>query len=469
MQHKKWMIALAFMACGPALADEAGEVAARLAELRAEIAQMKATYEQRIAALEAQLAETRAGHPAQGQSSLPAGAAPATARATTAAQGGATAFNPEISLILQGAYKARKKVAEPGIGGFVRAGGHDHGEEGHDAGHKRGFTLDHTELVLAANIDNRFRGQTTIALIDNEAELEEAWFQTLGLGNGLGLKAGRFFSGIGYQNEQHAHQWDFYEQPLLYQALFGEHGYIQDGVQAKWVAPTDLFIELGAEAGRGERFPGSDRNRNGANSHALFAHVGGDIGASQSWRAGLSWLRTQADGRESHFESELYGEAHGAFSGKSRVWLADFVYKWAPDGNPRNRNFKFQAEYFQRREHGRLGAEDEDGNDLGEAAYRTRQSGYYVQGVYQFTPNWRAGLRYDRLNSGSQNLGENPAGIEALDYRPRRASLMVDYSWSEFSRLRLQFARDRSLPGITDNQVTLQYIMSLGSHGAHKF
>jgi hypothetical protein len=46
---------------------------------------------------------------------------------------------------------------------------------------------------------------------------------------------------------------------------------------------------------------------------------------------------------------------------------------------------------------------------------------------------------------------------------------MVDWSPSEFSRLRLQFARDRSQPGLADNQVFLQYIMSLGAHGAHKF
>jgi hypothetical protein len=46
---------------------------------------------------------------------------------------------------------------------------------------------------------------------------------------------------------------------------------------------------------------------------------------------------------------------------------------------------------------------------------------------------------------------------------------MLDWSPSEFSRLRLQFARDTAMAGITDNQVTLQYIMSLGAHGAHKF
>ena len=46
---------------------------------------------------------------------------------------------------------------------------------------------------------------------------------------------------------------------------------------------------------------------------------------------------------------------------------------------------------------------------------------------------------------------------------------MVDDSWSEFSRLRLQYAHDKSMEGVTDNQVTLQYIMSLGAHGAHRF
>jgi outer membrane receptor protein involved in Fe transport len=28
--------------------------------------------------------------------------------------------------------------------------------------------------------------------------------------------------------------------------------------------------------------------------------------------------------------------------------------------------------------------------------YKTRQSGWYLQSVYQFTPNWRAGLRYEQ-------------------------------------------------------------------------
>jgi hypothetical protein len=55
------------------------------------------------------------------------------------------------------------------------------------------------------------------------------------------------------------------------------------------------------------------------------------------------------------------------------------------------------------------------------------------------------------------------------DYKPTRHSLMLDYSPSEFSRLRLQYAKDKSMAGLSENQWLVQYIHSLGAHGAHTF
>jgi hypothetical protein len=46
---------------------------------------------------------------------------------------------------------------------------------------------------------------------------------------------------------------------------------------------------------------------------------------------------------------------------------------------------------------------------------------------------------------------------------------MVDFSPSEFSRFRLQFAQDRARMGLIDNQWFLQYQVSLGAHGAHSY
>jgi hypothetical protein len=45
---------------------------------------------------------------------------------------------------------------------------------------------------------------------------------------------------------------------------------------------------------------------------------------------------------------------------------------------------------------------------------------------------------------------------------------MVDFSNSEFARVRLQVALDKSQPQ-EDKQLTLQYVMSIGAHGAHQF
>jgi hypothetical protein len=101
--------------------------------------------------------------------------------------------------------------------------------------------------------------------------------------------------------------------------------------------------------------------------------------------------------------------------------------------------------------------------------YAGTQRGYYVQGVYQFRPpRWRAGLRYDRLDASNAAPGVLASTPLAAAHRPTRVSAMVDFSNSEFSRLRLQWNRDRSRPE-TDDQLFLQYLMSMGAHGAHRF
>lgn len=453
-----WVAVVLALAAPWARADD-------LQALREEVAQMKKSYEERIAALEARLAlaETKVGNAetAARQASL----------AATQKSASEAAFNPGISLVLDGTYTRLSRDPESHvIAGFVPAGG--------DGPPRRGLGLGESELGIAANIDHTLRGQFTAALApEGGAAVEEAFIQTLGLGSGLTLKAGRFLSGIGYLNEQHAHAWDFADAPLAYQAMFG--GQLKnDGVQIKWVAPTDLFVELGGEAAAGGTFPSTDRHKNGGTVGVLFARVGGDAGLANSWRAGLSAVGTSPRDRRYDDIDGTGTHVANAFSGRSRTWLADFVWKWAPEGNARQRGLVVQGEYFRRRETGRLaydlgGVSAAGGHDGG---YASTQSGLYAQAVYQFMPRWRVGYRYDRLDSGSPAIGlVNDGTLTAADfpllawYRPKRNSVMVDYSASEFSRLRLQLAREQSRPETTDNQLWLQYVVSLGAHGAHKF
>ena len=99
---------------------------------------------------------------------------------------------------------------------------------------------------------------------------------------------------------------------------------------------------------------------NGLNGATLFAHVGGDLGDDASWRAGASWLDLRAEGRE-YEDTDAGGDpVLNAFTGKSRTFVADAVFKWAPGGNSARRYLKVQGEYLERRETGEL-AFDLDG------------------------------------------------------------------------------------------------------------
>jgi hypothetical protein len=395
---------------------------ADLTEIRKQIQSLKDDYEARIRALEDKLKDAEAK-----------AAAPAPAPSAASANMGLAAFNPAVSLVLQGRYANLSQ--DPNT--FAIAGFPLGGEAGPG---RRGFSLSETEMTLSANADDRFAGQATISITpDNQVSVEEAFATYTAAPYGLAPKFGRFFSGIGYLNEQHQHAWDFVDAPLAYQAFLGGQ-YRNDGLQVKWIAPIEQYFEIGGEAGSGEAFPGSDRNKNGIGSGALYAHAGGDVGDSHSWRAGVSWLNTKSDERRA----------------KDDTGIVDFVWKWAPNGNARQTSFKVQGEYFRRKEKGETAMDSPVVVDP--ASYSLTQSGWYLQAVYQPIPLWRVGVRYDSLDPGA-----------ADPFNPRKWTAMVDWSPSEFSRVRLQFARSQTVAEVTDNQVFVQYILSLGAHGAHKY
>jgi len=473
---------------------------ADIAELKGAIAAMRRDYEARIAALEKRLAqaERRAAtaEPPAGTRPGPVPAPPPAAVAATAAgtvpapaatpasagsrSAGDSAFNPAISLILEGiAASYSRDPDEWQVPGFQLGG-----EAGPPA---EGLSLGHTELVVSANVDDWFYGQATLALHaegdGTEVELEEAFVDTLSLPAGFGLRLGRFLPQVGYSNTHHPHTWDFVDASLPNQVFLGGHWY-DDGARLSWVAPTDLYLELGVEALRGARYPAEgDTDSLAGGAQNLYAKLGGAVGAEHEWQAGLSYLWAEPRDRmgghgHGHGDHDEHGEESFAFSGDSPLFVADLVWKWAPDGNPTERNAVVQAEYFRRQEDGDVAFTSETGSAL--LPYDGTQQGFYLQGVYQFLPRWRAGVRYDRVWADNDlRVVSNASGEEDEELleesgllddgrEPYRWSAMLDFSHSEYSRLRLQYTRDYTLPE-ADNQFFLQYVMSLGAHGAHKF
>lgn len=455
--------ALALALLAPTVAHAATD--ADLAEIREQIRQLKESYEARIQALEQRLKDAEAkgaavpvAQPAAAPPPVAAAPAPAAAPAS-----GISAFNPAISAVLQGTYgNFSQDPNKYALSGFAPSGDIAPG--------KRGFSLGESELALSASVDDKFFGNLIVSLTpENTLSVEEAYGLYTGAGYGLAPKFGRFFSSLGYLNDQHQHVWDFVDAPLVYQAFLGGQ-YDVDGLQVKWLAPTAEFLEFGGELGSGEGFPGTSRNKNGIGSGIVYVHAGGDIGASNSWRAGLSYLQTRAQDRD-YTQTDLMGnDAQVGFSGSSRLAVADFVWKYAPNGNSQQTNFKLQGEYFWRRESGDFTFDRDGALGLTNTSnYGARQSGFYVQGVYQFMPTWRIGARYDWLDPGNVDYGTNSAYLATPAFHPERTTAMIDWTPSEFSRVRLQFAQARLRPGVTDNELFLQYILTLGAHGAHKY
>jgi hypothetical protein len=447
-----------------------------IVELKQMLQQMKQDYEQRIGALETRIREAeQKAETAQSRAVSAEQAAEQAARPDAMEPRGDNAFNPAISLVVQGSAASYSRSPEDwNLSGF---------QVGGEAGLKpEGLSLTETELTASANVDDWFFAQATIGLHEDEGstevDIEEAFVDSLSLPAGLGLRIGRFYTETGYTNAKHTHAWDFADAPLTSQAFLGGQ-YRDDGMRISWLAPTDTFLELGVELLRGEGFPSS-----GGGSDFLgdvqnyFARLGADLNESNSFRVGLSHLRASPEDRQAGHSHEGHAEEVFSFAGDSNLTVLDLVWKWAPDGNMRQRNFVFQAEYFYRDEDGRINFSDA----IGEAVlpYSGNQQGYYAQGVFQFMPRWRIGLRYDRLWSDNDiRVAGNSSGEaddDVLDesgligdHDPWRWTLMADYSNSEFSRLRLQYARDHSRPGAADDQLMLQYIMTLGAHGAHKY
>ncbi len=406
---------------------------------------MQADYEARIGDLESRLARaerqsTRAQRDAEEAIEL----AEQTAIEQTSATSAPNTYNPAIGAVLTGQY-AEVDNAWDQIPGFQPAGEIGSGESG--------FGIGEVEINLKASVDAKYFGNLTVAVAEEdgevEVEFEEAWLQTTDLPYGFSALGGRFFSEAGYLNGFHFHADDFVDRPLPYQAFFGGR-YTVDGLQARWVAPTPLFVEIGGEVNWGGGFPATANENNSPGAWTLFGNFGGDVGDSHAWQLGLSWVRADASERIAEDDPD-------SFTGNSDLALLDFVWKWAPAGNPLTQNVKLQGEYFRRSERGLFAGIPYDGD----------QTGWYLQGVWQFVPRWRVGLRHDAVDADN---GPLLAGTTIGDpgRNSRRNSLMIDWSPSEFSRLRMQYTNDEVLTE-SDNQWYLQYIMSIGAHGAHQF
>ena len=444
---RKCLLATALLAALNAVAAENG-VPPQLSDLESRLRRLEADH----AALQAQAAATlaalqQARVEIDALKTAPTAAAEASAPpisvATESASTAANAFNPAISVILDGRY-AHHSLAEDD---YQRPGFPIVGEAGPGAA---GLSLGESEVSFAANVDDKFFAQFTLAAGSDDGEdeiaIEESYIETTALPHGFSARAGRFFSNIGYLNTHHAHTDAFVDRPLAYQAFLGNQ-FGDDGIQLRWVAPTDTYVEVSAEALRGNSFPSGGSAHDGAGAHTLAVHAGGDVGVEHSWLAGVSMLRADTEGGED------------GFSGETELYVADLTWKWAPNGNSKDAGITVRGEYIRDDRRG-VWSNPADAEVIDD--WNGTRRGGYLEGVWRIDRRFDAGYRYDRL--------ESDAGLaDATSHDPVRHNLMLTWHNSDFSLLRLQYSHDRANAEATDDALLLQYQAAFGAHGAHKF
>ena len=473
--------------------------------LAIEIATLREEYEARIRALEEQLEALQSGRAGEAADPHDHGHDDEMARRDDHGE----AFAPQIGAVLRGMFATHSAEDSHIAGGF---------EFGHESERApEGFSLGHSELSLSSDVGDALRAAVVLGVGAHpgeatELELEEAYIQTLpgsGLPEEVTLTAGRKLWSFGYLNERHAHEDDFADRPLPYRA-FLDSAYNDDGVQVSLALPGAVRTEIGGGLFRGDDQPfgGSD---NGRRALSAFARIGGDMGRDSSWGIGVSLLSGQVDGggggghahgdddhademgdhadeddhdeemddhdeemddhdeeMDDHADEDDHGDemdehadeafepasffSDGLFSGDRDLLGVDMRFAWAPTGNAGQSELILQGEYLWQMDDGLFSLEEH------ELAVDGRSAGWYAQAVYKFAPEWRIGTRYSRLS---------PPGAAEAGHDPSALAIMGDWTSDDFGQLRLQYNREQLAAGEADNQIVLQYTVSLGGHQGH--
>ncbi len=390
-------------------------------------------------------------------------------------------FVPDISLIADFSIAARdigdERYAALEVPGLIHAHGHEeHGHEHAALNAKNGFNFNYAELSLYSVVDPYFDLFATFHLSEESFEVEEAYFTTRSFPFGLQLKAGKFLSSFGRINEQHAHYWDFANQPLVYRAFFGDHGLLEKGARLSLLAPVPFYLLIGGEvlSGENEVSFGAEgfEDETGANSvddavgpelYTGYIKTSFDLGnfvvlmgasvAHGSTRINHGVDEPIADNPEGH-----------AIHGITSIVGADLTLKYLLDSY---RYIALQSEYLYRVFDG-----DRYDNLGAKAELEKEQSGLYIQLIMRLAQRWRIGFRYDLINKN-----EIKAGGAAADLPENlvRYTGMLEFDPSEFARIRLQYGHDRSSylyegeKKKINNELVLQFNMAIGAHGAHSF
>jgi hypothetical protein len=366
-------------------------------------------------------ASLAAAGPAFGQQSTatppasppPAATAPAPPQAAPDAQqpppSSSKVFNPDIAVIgnFLGAAGRNPQVSTPA------------------------FEMREVEVSFQAAVDPYARADFFVSIgQDGTVNLEEGFATFTTLPFGLLAKVGKLHGAFGKVNQMHSHVLPWTDRPLVTENLVGgDEGITDAGVSVSRLVPNRvMFLEATAEFYRGES----------AIFHAPTSSDLTYVGRLRGYRDISEAANIDVGG------SVAYGH-NGVDAGSTTQLIGfDAAFRYRPLRKALYRRFIARAEMVWSRR--------------SELAGQPQSFGTYVSGEYQFSRRWYVGARFDYADRASDQTLTDTGGSLILTFWP-----------SEFSQIRSQYRHTRYAEGTTANQFLVQFLFSIGAHGAHVF
>lgn len=326
----------------------------------------------------------------------------------------AKALNPDISA----------------IGDFISVAGHNPVQP------SPSLQMHESELGVQAIIDPYARGDFFLSFGEQGVNVEEGYITLTALPAGFVAKVGKMRSAFGRVNTLHNHVLPWVDRPLVTNNLVGGEDGIDDaGVSIERIlpAPKGIFLEATGQLFRGDSgnpqslvFTSSNKNDVSAVAH-LRSYK--DLSESTNLDIGLSFARGHND-LGSNFLTHLYG--------------IDATLRWKPLRRSIYHSFVGRSEliWSQRQQ----------------LPVEQRSFGFYTSGDYQLGRRWFVGGRFDRSSRPQFSNLTDQGGSAVLTYWP-----------SEFSQVRWQYRFLRYAGNIDTHELLMQFMFSLGAHGAHPF
>lgn len=181
---------------------------------------------------------------------------------------------------------------------------------------------------------------------------------------------------------------------------------------------------------------------------------------------GLGFVSEETSG-SSHAHSAhdhgVHGHSHGPIVTGKWINGVDMTWKWAPQGNYKQKNLRATAETWLI--NNRYDEQMESIPKAEDQAY-----GWYAELAYQFSPNWTISGRYGEMNAvtGDVHWHIDHHHGELTQSDIQEADIALDWHGSHFGRVRTQVTHEQ-LTEKSQTILTLLYIMSFGVHPAHAF